>query len=151
MTPEAVTEDPMGPVDLLVIGFPDGRPHGSGFQMLAEMVESGAVRILDFEFVRRDPDGTQVVELADLPDAEGFDSQYWSGSSSHLLDSDDLDELAADLHVGELAVVLLIEQQWLIGLTRTWVDDGARIIAEGGVPTQDLLDALDSAERKETN
>lgn len=142
-------DDTLAPVDLLVIGFPDGIPQAGGFTLLTDLVTAGTVRILDFEFVRRGPGGVQVVELSELPAVEGFDTDFWSGASSHLLGSDDLDTLAADLGDGELALVLLIEQQWLGGLIRDWTSGGARIIAEGGVSPQDLMDALDAVETRE--
>jgi len=142
-------DDTLGPVDLLVIGFPDGAPHAGGFKHLVELVNAGTVRVLDFEFVRRGPGGVQVVELSDLPVVEGIDTDFWTGASSHLLGSDDLDALAADINDGELALVLLIEQQWLLGLIHDWTTSGARVVAEGGVSPQDLIDALDAVEMSE--
>jgi len=143
------TQDWLGPVDLLVIGFPDGNLASGGFEQLASLVNSGTVRVLDFEFVRKSASGAEVVEVEDLHKVEGFDAGFWVGASSHLLGADDLDELAAELGDGELALVLLIEQQWLAGLVDTWVAGGARVVAEGGVPAQELLDALDAAEQRE--
>ncbi len=145
----ATPDDTLGPVDLLAIAFPDGAPHPGGFTHLIDLVNAGTVRVLDVEFVRRGPDGLQVVELSDLPAVEGFDTGFWTGASSHLLGSDDLDALAADIGEGELALVLLIEQQWLVGLIQGWTRTGARVIAEGGVSPQDLIDALDAAEMRE--
>lgn len=145
----AATNDALGPVDLLVIGFPDGAPHAGGFRHLIDLVNGGTVRVLDFEFVRGGPGGVQIVELSDLPAVEGFDTSFWAGASSHLLGSDDLDALAADIGDGELALVLVIEQQWLAGLIRDWTSSGARVIAEGGVAPQDLIDALDAVEMSE--
>lgn len=143
------TDETLGPVDLLVIGWPDGAPHADGFKHLIDLVEAGTVRVLDFEFVRRDHDGVRVVELSDLPVIEGFDTDFWTGASSHLLGSDDLDALAADISDGELALVLLIEQQWFTGLIHGWTKNGAWVIAEGGVSPQDLIDALDAVEMNE--
>lgn len=143
------SDDALGPVDMLVVGFPDGVPQISGFTQLTQLVEAGTVRVLDFEFVRRDAGVVRVVELSDLPAVAGFDTAFWEGASSHLLGSEDIEALGDDIRDGELALVLLIEQQWLIGLTRSWTDDGARVIAEGGVSPQDLIDALDAAELNE--
>lgn len=143
------TDDTLGPVDLLVIGFPDGTPHAGGFNHLIKLVDAGTVRVLDFEFVRRGAGGVRVVELSHLSAVAGFDTAFWEGASSHLLGSEDIEALGDDIRDGELALVLLIEQQWLIGLTRSWTDDGARVIAEGGVSPQDLIDALDAAELNE--
>lgn len=146
---DATTDGTLGPVDLLVIGFPDGAPHPPGFKQLIDLVSAGTVRVLDFEFLRRGPGGVQIVELSDLPAVDGFDASFWAGASSHLLGSDDLEALSADIRDGELALVLLIEQQWLAGLVQDWTRSGARVIAEGGVSPQDLIDALDAVEMSE--
>ncbi|MEI2640207.1 MAG: DUF6325 family protein [Microthrixaceae bacterium] len=147
MTDNDSSDDLLGPVDILVIAFPDGSPHPEGFASLAALVESSTVRVLDMEFVSRDANGAHIVDPADLPAVDGFDVDYWSGASAQLLDSDDLEYLTADLQAGELAVVVLIEQQWILGLVGTWTSTGARLVADGGVPTEDLIDALDAAEQ----
>jgi len=149
MTAATSADDILGPVDLIVIGFPAGTPHSGGFDRLIDLVDAGTVRVLDFEFVRRDTNGVRVGEISDLPAVEGFDKDFWSGASSHLLGAEDLDALAADLRAGELALVLLIEQQWLLGLIDGWVSGGARVIAEGGVAPQDLVEAVEAAELRE--
>ncbi len=142
------TDDPLAPVDLLVIGFPDGAPHAAGFDALVQLVDAGTIRVLDLEFVRRDETGTHTVQPADLPAVEGFDVDLWTGASADLLDAEDLETIASDLELGELALVLLIEQQWVLGLIGAWTRSGARLIADGGVPPQDLITALDAAERR---
>ena len=147
MTDTDSNDDLLGPVDILVVAFPDGSPHPEGFASLASLVESGTVRVLDLEFVRRDDGGAQIVDPADLPAVDGFDVEYWSGASAQLLDSDDLEYLTTDLEQGELAAVVLIEQQWILGLVGIWTSTGARLVADGGVPIEDLIDALDALEQ----
>ena len=148
ITADSTTDDPLGPVDILVLGFPDGAPHPAGFDQLSELIEAGTVRLLDLELIRRDASGVHLVSPADLPARQGFDADFWTGASAGLIDTDDLDVLASELEVGELALVLVIEQQWVLGLIGAWTRTGARLIADGGVPAQDLLDALDAAEER---
>lgn len=141
-------DDVLGPVDLFVIGFPGGVPTPAGFVALLELVDSGTVRVLDMEFVTREADGTRIVAPGELPAVEGFDPELWAGASSSLLDEEDLELIAADIEIGELAVVFLIEQQWALGLVEAWTRGGARLIADGGVPAQALIEALDAAENR---
>lgn len=137
----------LAPVDIIVIGFPDGAPHPQGFTRLLELADQGTIRVLDLEFVMRDADGARIVAAQDLPATGGFDAELWAGAGSGLLDRDDLGVIAAELSEGELAAAVLIEQQWVLDLVGTWEQTGARLIADGGVPVDDLIAALDNAEQ----
>ena len=149
MTVDSALDGGLGPLDILVIGFPDGKPDPVGFDRLAALVDAGTIRILDLEFVLRDDGVAYLAKATDLPPVDGFDADFWAGASSHLLDRDDLDHLAADLEEGELGLVVLIEQSWMLGLIDEWVGNGAHLIADDGLPSRDLVDALDAAERRE--
>ena len=46
----------MGPVDYLLIEFPEGRLPG--LPLLVDLVDRGVVHILDLAFVRSRPDGS---------------------------------------------------------------------------------------------
>lgn len=141
------TADTLAPIDIVVVGFPDGAPHPQGFTRLLKLADQGTIRVLDLEFVVRDADGARIVAAQDLPATDGFDAELWAGAGSGLLDREDLAVIAAELSEGELAAAILIEQQWVLDLVGTWEQTGARLIADGGVPVEDLLAALDSAEQ----
>ena len=58
----------IGPVEYIIIGFPENQFKGEIVPALADLVESGTVRILDLVFVMKDADGTVTsVEYEDLP------------------------------------------------------------------------------------
>jgi len=40
---------------------------------------------------------------------------------------------------GSVAVVVIYENRWVLGLVDSWRRDGARLIAEGGVSAADIL------------
>ncbi len=145
-----VPADELGPVDILVVAFPDGRPHPEGFDLLLGLADKGTIQILDVEFVVTDADGARTVPATDL-EAEGFDAELWAGASSGLLDDEDLAAVGADLEAGELAAVVLVEERWLLGVVDAWRSGGARLLADGGVPVHDLIEALDAAEQHERN
>jgi hypothetical protein len=79
---------------------PDGQLSAPGFDRLLELVDRGVIRILDIEFVAKDAAGARVVTVADLPAGPDLDLSAWVGSSSGLLDADDIalvgDEIAAE-------------------------------------------------------
>ena len=65
-----------GPVDIVVIEFKDPKPNGRVAPAIAELIETGTIRILDLVFVVKDAEGDIVtLELSDLdPDvASSFD------------------------------------------------------------------------------
>lgn len=140
-------DDMLGPVDVMVVAFPDGVPHAEGFDALLGMADSGSIQILDVEFVTKDAGGARRIPATELT-ATGFDAELWAGANSGLLDDDDVASAGADLAEGELAAVILVEERWVLGLVDAWSRSGARLLADGGVPADDLLAALDAAEQR---
>jgi len=63
-----------------------------------------------------------------------------------LLDSSDIGEISAALQPGSVAVVVIYENRWALGLVDAWRRDGARLIASGGLSADDMVAALDEAE-----
>ena len=63
----------IGPVEYIIVGFPGNRFNGEIAPELADLVESGTVRILDLVFIGKDADGSVVAfELDELDAAAGF-------------------------------------------------------------------------------
>jgi hypothetical protein len=141
-------EDELGPVDYLAVEFPGGRITAPGFEQLMSLVRQGTIRILDAEFVVKDADGsTRRAEVSDLGGAGGADLSAWAGASSGLLDEADLGQLAAVIEPGSAAAVIVYENRWVLSVADTWRREGARLIADGGISADDLVDALDATER----
>ena len=58
----------IGPVEYVIIGFPGNQFKGEILPALADLVESGTVRILDLVFVIKDEEGNVTsAEYEDLP------------------------------------------------------------------------------------
>ena len=144
--------DELGPVDFVAIEFPGGRVTATGFDQLLSLVDRGVVGILDLEFIAKDADGRHSkVEVSELGvpggvDLGGVDLTAWSGASSGLLDSTDVDEIAGGMQPGSVAVVIVFENRWVLGLVDAWRLDGARLIADGGLSAIDVVAALDATE-----
>jgi hypothetical protein len=141
------TADVLAPVDFLVVEFPDGVPGGDGFDRLLDLVDRNVIRVLDVEFVLKDETGVRAIPVSDLPAQREIDLSVWDGASSGLLDLDDLATIGAEIGDDSLAVVVVFENIWVLDLVNRWSRSGARLVFDGAIPTVDLLDALDAAER----
>ena len=78
------------------------------------------------------------------PDDAPF--QALRSTASGLLDRSDVDEIAAAIQPGSVAVVVVYENRWVLSLVNTWRRDGARFIADGGIAASDVVAALDATE-----
>jgi hypothetical protein len=105
------------------------------------------VDILDMEFITKDADGkSKKVDVWGFAVPDGVDLSAWAGASSGLLDEQDVGEISAAMQAGSVAVVVIYENRWVLGLVDAWRRDGARMIANGGLPAADIVAALDAAE-----
>lgn len=78
---------------------------------LADLSDSGTVRVIDLAFVRKQADGTtSFVEVADPEVADEFD-RITDAQFDPLSDSD-LTEIAAGLAAGTSALVVVWEYSW---------------------------------------
>jgi hypothetical protein len=137
-------EDLLAPVDVVVVEFADGVVTANGFDRLLELVDRKVIRVLDVEFVSKDAGGVHVVAVSDLPAGSGLDLSAWIGSSSGLLDADDIAIVGDEIDEGSIAVVVVFENIWVLDLVADW--PGARIVLDGGIAVGDLTEALDAAE-----
>ncbi|MEV6329185.1 DUF6325 family protein [Streptomyces sp. NPDC051909] len=137
----------MGPVDYLILEFPGNRMTGEGLPLLLDLVDRRIIRILDLSFVRKDEDGSvTAVELTDLDGDGELDLAVFEGASSGLLGQDDLQEAAGVLEPGNSAGVIVYENLWAAPLAAALRRSGARMVANGRIPAEDLLETLEAVE-----
>ena len=147
VTESAPDDDELGPIDFLAVEFPGARITSAGFEQLLALADGGVIGILDMEFVARDGDGNaRKVGPAELTNPGGTDLSAWAGASSGLLDESDVGEISAVMQPGSVAVVVIYENRWVLGLVDAWRRDGARLIADGGLSADDIVAALDATE-----
>ena len=141
------SDDVLGPVDFLAIEFPGGQLTAAGFERLLSLANDGVVDILDMEFITKDTDGkSKKIDAWEFAVPGGVDLSAWAGASSGLLDDSDVTEIAAAMQPGSVAVVVIYENRWALGLVDAWRRDGARLIASGGLSPDDIVAALDATE-----
>ena len=138
--------DVLGPVDYVVVEFPNGQPTPDGFTRLLELADRRVIQVLDVEFLRRDDDDVQVIPATELPSVPDLDLGMWQGASSGLLGEDDLVLIGKQMTAGAVAVVVVFENLWVLDVVASWVAAGGRLLLDGGIPTADLVAALDETE-----
>jgi hypothetical protein len=140
----------MGPVDYVLIAWRDPHPNGEIARLVVDLVDRGIIRVLDLAFVAKAADGAVAgVEIADLGD-EVAELKVFEGASSGLLSDDDLEEAGAALEPGSAAAVLVFENRWAAPFAVAVRRSGGQLVANGRIPVQAILAALDASEDAES-
>jgi hypothetical protein len=143
------TDVELGPIDYLVVEWPAGKqPSGEGLPLLVDLVDRGLIRLLDLAFVRKEDDGT-IVGL-DLSEFDGDPVlTVFEGASSGLLGDEDYAEAGAAIEPGCSAALLVYENTWAAPFATALRRSGAQLVANGRIPVNALLAALDELDEKE--
>jgi hypothetical protein len=152
----------LGPIQLLVVGFDEGRFRGEILPELERLRELDVIRIVDLLFLRCDDNGElDRVTFSDL----GVDEQSQLGAIAGALvgfgaagedgallgavagaeappsvwDEADEFDLAEALEPGEAVALALIEHRWAIPLRGAIQRAGGRAIADAWIQPEDLV------------
>ncbi|MGA8219556.1 MAG: DUF6325 family protein [Solirubrobacterales bacterium] len=155
-----------GPVQLLVVGFEDGKFSGEILAELRRLREHDIVRLIDLMFVARGVDGEfEAVEHSDLPadeaeafgalagallglgagGEEGMEAGALAGAEAvdergSVLDPDDVWYLADAIPPGTSAGIALLEHRWAIPLRDAIERAGGHSLVDAWVHPSDLVD-----------
>jgi hypothetical protein len=141
----------LGPVDIVVIGFPPGAPQtGGSIPVFVDLVDRGIIRVLDVLMVRKGAGGeVSGLEIADL-DGDGLtDLVVFQGARTGMLGDEDAAIAGEALGPGEAAVLICFENAWAAPFVTAVRRNGGNLLAFQRVPAQEVLDtvnALDAAE-----
>jgi len=132
----------MGPIDYLLVEWPERQPHGELAPQLVDLVGRGLIRILDLVFMAKAADGTvEVLEISDMPALTVLE-----GASSGLVDDEDLETAAAVMEPGTSAALLIYENTWAAPFAIAMRKSGGQVVSNGRIPVQQILGALEAAE-----
>ncbi|MGN6331928.1 MAG: DUF6325 family protein [Motilibacteraceae bacterium] len=135
--------DELGPIDYLVLEFPEGQYRGEAFGHLLDLVDRRLIRVLDLVFLHRTDEGqVRVVAPSELP-VTGFDASVFDGAASGLLGADDVAAVGEVVEPGHYAGLLVFENSWAAPFATAARRGGAALVATGRIPTQAVLAALD--------
>ena len=104
----------MGPVDIVVIGFPPDAPRtGEAIPIFVDLVDRGIIRVLDVLVVQKDEQGTvSGLAIADLDGDGANDLLLFEGAQTGMLGDEDADMAGEALEPGEAAVLICFENAW---------------------------------------
>jgi Family of unknown function (DUF6325) len=138
----------IGPVDYLVVEWPGRQPTGEAAPLLIDLVDRGLIRVLDLAFIEKAEDGSvAAVEISHLAEKdEAF--KPLEGASSGLLSGDDISAAGEALGPGTSAALLVYENRWAAPFASALRRSGAELVANGRIPIEHVVAALDAAEAK---
>lgn len=139
--------DQLGPVDFLVVEFPEGESSFTG-EMAAELValvDAGMIRVIDVLILTKNADGTiDAMELSDID--ELGELQQIETELAELLAADDVEHLAAAMDPGSTAGVLVWENLWAAPFASAVRRAGGQLIANGRIPIQAIIASIEADE-----
>lgn len=155
-----------GPVQILVIGFEDGRFSGAILEELRRLREHDVVRLVDLLFVTKNADGEiAALERSDLTEGEFQDLGALAGAlvglgaagaaglelgaaagaeaagAGTVFDQEEVWEVADAIPAGSSAALALLEHRWAIPLRDAIADAGGVTVADEWVHPMDLVAA----------
>jgi uncharacterized membrane protein len=132
----------VGPVEYIILAFPENRFSGEIAPALDELTKSGTIRILDLVFITKDADGNVAgVEVEQLDELEPFNSL--EGEVGGLLTEEDIEYAAHDLEPNSSAALLIWEDTWATPLVEALRDSGGVLIEGSRVPHELMEAALE--------
>jgi hypothetical protein len=142
--------DVHGPVDFVLLEFPEDRLTGRAADELLSLVDRGIINVYDVLVVGKDKDGTVYgVDFAEVaPEQLGGFSQL-AGARIGLLTDEDMHLAAEAMEPGRLATLIVYENTWAIPFVAAARESGGELIAGARLPAQDVMDALDALESRD--
>ena len=139
-----------GPVDFVLIEFPDDHLTGRAAEELLTLVDRDIVHLFDVLIVGKQRDGTTyALDLAEAAEELGGFASL-AGANTGLLSDEDMHEAAAVLEPGKLAVLIVYENAWAVPFVAAAMESGGELIAGARIPAADVIAALDALEAAES-
>jgi uncharacterized membrane protein len=133
----------IGPVEYIVISFPGSQFNGEVAPALAELVDSGLIRIIDLVFISKDADGNVLsFEYDAIEAAAAFESV--DGDADGLFSEDDVADAAALIEPGSSAALLLWEDVWAARFAEAVRDSGGTIVDGARIPHAIVTAAIEA-------
>lgn len=156
----------IGPVQLIVLGFPDPDFHGEIIAELERLRESDTIRVIDALAVYKDPSGDiEVMHLSNLTvdearelgskvaaliglgidGEEGLETAAAAGADAaadgiEMFSDEDAWDVLAEIPDGSAAALILIEHHWAVPLRDAVARAGGVRLGDGFISPLDLVE-----------
>ncbi len=126
----------LGPIEVLVIGFPEDKFTGAILPELAKVVADETITIIDGLFVTIDADHVPTFfELDELaPNSDVASLLTVLDHVEGLLSDEDVADLTEDLPANSSAAILVFEHTWVKPLRDSIVDAGGVLLESIRIP-----------------
>jgi hypothetical protein len=148
----SINIDELGPVDWIVVEFPETKLTGEIAPILNDLVDRELIRVLDLIFLTKDADGGfEVFEVSDMEDSEIGELRAYETQLALLLSEQDVIDLVDTIEPGSSAAVLVWENLWAAPFGSAVRRAGGQLAASGRIPVQAVIAAAeaDAAEADE--
>ena len=148
----SINVDELGPVDWIVVEFPEPRFTGEVAPILKDLVDRELVRVLDLVFLTKDQDGGfEVFESTDMDESDIGELRAYETELAMLLSEQDVIDLVETIEPGSSAAVLVWENLWAAPFGSAVRRAGGHLAASGRIPVQAVVAAVeaDAAEADE--
>jgi uncharacterized membrane protein len=154
----------IGPVQMLVIGFENGKFEGKILEELKRLRENDIIRLVDLMFVTKSDDGDLVsVQASDLSHEEAVEFGALVGAligfgygdeesaeraavagaqemeDGHFFDEDEVWYVGDAIPPGSSAAIALLEHRWAIPLRDRILEAGGMLLADEWIHMKDLI------------
>jgi len=137
--------DELGPVDWIVVEFPEPKFHGQIAPILKDLEDRHLIRVLDLIFLAKDLDGgLEVFEAGDMEDSAIGDLRAYETELAMLLSEQDVLDLAETIEPGSAAAVLVWENLWAAPFGSAVRHAGGQLVASGRIPIQAVIAAVEA-------
>jgi hypothetical protein len=137
----------LGPVELVVLGFPGSRFSGEIQPRIQELVDQNIVSIVDALLVMKDDRGE--VTLFELEELEEADPELRAlhacvQQELDLISDEDAEVFAAELDPGSSALAIAFEHTWMRPVREAVINSGGVLVADVQIPAQVVNEVLDA-------
>lgn len=134
----------IGPVEYLIVEFPGNQFKGEIVPALADLIDSGTIRLIDAVFISKDSDGNVVWDEYDAgEEGDGFGFAALDGEAG-LLNEEDVVLAAEGLALNSTAVLLVWEDVWATPFAVAVRNAGGQIVDGARLPHELVQAAVDS-------
>lgn len=132
----------VGPVDVVIIGFPGNRFTGQIAPAFTDLVDSGTIRVIDLLFIAKGTDGTvAIIDTVDLDPETGRSFLEIDIVRPGSLGPEDAEEVSEDLEPGTSALIVAFENAWAARFVEACRAADAVVIDQIRIPA-DVVEAV---------